>query len=82
MLCGNLVGSILASTIMVFFIRNAVAIWLGSALLGMSYASTFPTLMTWMSETLNVTGKKSSVIITGGALGIITIPSAIGVDMS
>ncbi len=62
MICGNLFGSVLAATIMVFFTHNAVAIWLGSAVLGMSYASIYPTVMTWMSQTVEATGKATAVL--------------------
>ena len=78
MITGNLTGSVIASVIMVSFPHNAPAIWLASAVLGMSYASIFPTTMTWMSETVEATGKASSILITGGVLGNITIPAVAG----
>ena len=78
MITGNLTGSVIASVIMVSSPHNATAIWLASAVLGMSYASIYPTVMTWMSETIEPTGKATSVLVTGGVLGDITIPAAVG----
>ena len=78
MMSGNLFGSIVAATIMISFTHNAPAIWLGSAILGMSYASIYPTAMTWMSENMEPTGMATAMLITGGVLGDITFPSAVG----
>ena len=75
MIMGNLFGSFVASLIMTFYVHNALAIWIGSAVLGMSYASIFPTVMTWMSENAKATGKATAVLVTGGTLGDITIPA-------
>ena len=77
MIMGNLFGSFVASLIMTFYVHNALAIWIGSAVLGMSYASIFPTVMTWMSENAKATGKATAVLVTGGTLGDITIPATL-----
>ena len=77
MIMGNLFGSFVASLIMTFYVHNAVAIWIGSAVLGMSYASIFPTAMTWMSENAKATGKATAVLVTGGTIGDITIPATL-----
>ena len=76
MIAGNLSGSLIAAIIMVSAPHNATAIWLASAVLGMSYASIFPTVMTWMSETIAASGIATSILVTGGALGDISIPAA------
>lgn len=78
MMAGNLTGSMVASIIMISFPHNAPAIWLASAVLGMSYASIYPTGVTWMSETIEATGKATSVMVTGGIVGDITVPAAVG----
>ena len=79
MIMGNLFGSFVASLIMTFYIHNALAIWIGSAVLGMSYASIFPTAMTWMSENAKATGKATAVLVTAGTVGDITLPAVMGV---
>ena len=78
MICGNLSGSLLASIIMIFYPHNVTAIWIGTAVLGMSYASIFPTTMTWMSENAKATGKATAVLNTAGTVGDLTIPTAFG----
>ena len=78
MIAGNLFGSFVASLIMTFYIHNALAIWIGSAVLGMSYASIFPTAMTWMSENAKATGKATAVLVTAGTVGDITLPAVMG----
>ena len=79
MIMGNLFGSFVASLIMTFYIHNPTAIWIGSAVLGMSYASIFPTVMTWMSENVKASGKATAVLVTGGTMGDITLPAVMGV---
>ena len=78
MITGNLFGSFVASLIMTFYIHNSLAIWIGSAVLGMSYASIFPTAMTWMSENAKATGKATAVLVTAGTVGDITLPAVMG----
>ena len=78
MITGNLFGSLVASLILTFYIHNSIAIWIGSAVLGMSYASIFPTVMTWMSENAKATGKATAVIVTAGTVGDITLPAVMG----
>jgi len=79
MMSMNLSGSFLAATIMLFFPHNSTAIWLGSAILGASYASIFPTTMVWLGEHVETSGKATSVIVTGGTLGNTILPAVVGV---
>jgi nitrate reductase NapE component len=78
MITGNLSGSLVASVIMVSSPHNATAIWLASAVLGMSYASIYPTAITWMSETVEATGATASILVTGGIIGDVSIPAIAG----
>ena len=78
MMTGNLTGSLIATIIMISFPHNATAIWIASAVLGMSYASIYPTTITWMCETIEVTGTTSSLLLSVSAIGLITIPSPVG----
>ena len=79
MIAGNLFGTLVSTIIMTSFPQNEIAIWIATAILGTSYASIFPTVVTWMSETVEPTGIATSIIVTGGTLGDISIPSAMGV---
>ena len=58
--------------------HNNIAIWIVSAVLGASFASIFPTTMTWLSEHLSVSGKATAFVMVGGTLGDILIPSTVG----
>ncbi len=78
MMTGNMSGSLLAASIMLAFPHNATAIWIGAAVLGTSYASIYPTTMTWFAEHTEVTGKTTAVLVTGGTLGDIALPAAVG----
>ena len=73
----NMSGSVLAVMIFINFPHNHIAIWIVSALFGASFASIYPTTMIWLSEHLPITGKATSVVVAGGNLGDILVPSAI-----
>ena len=75
----NVLGSLIAVSILMFFPTNTTAVWIGSAVLGMSMAAIFPTTMTWMTENVPVSGKASAIVIAGGNLGVITLPAIVGV---
>ena len=77
MMSMNLSGSLVAIFILVILPHNHIAIWIVSAFLGASFASIYPTTMTWLSEHLPVTGKTTAVIVSGGNLGDILVPSVI-----
>ena len=78
MMTMNLTGSLIAVTIFMILPHNNIAIWIVSAVLGASFASIFPTTMTWLSEHLSVSGKATAVLVVGGNLGDILIPSTVG----
>lgn len=77
MMTMNVSGSVIAILILIVLPHNNIAIWITSCLLGASFASIFPTTMTWLSEHLPVSGKATAVVVAGGNLGDILIPSAI-----
>ncbi len=79
MMACNLSGSFLASLILVFYPHDPIAVWIGSGVLGASYASIYPTTMTWMSENTEASGKATSVLVAAGTLGDISIPSIVGI---
>ena len=77
MMTMNVSGSAVAILILLILPHNHIAIWITSALLGASFASIYPTTMTWLSEHLPVSGKTTAAIVAGGNLGDILIPSGI-----
>ena len=78
MMTMNLTGSLIATVLFIVAPHNGIVIWIVSAVLGASFASIFPTAMTWMSEHLDVSGKATAVVVAGGNLGDILVPSAVG----
>ena len=73
----NVSGSVTAILILAIFPHNHIAFWIASSLLGASFASVFPTAMTWMSEHLPVSGKATAVLNGGANIGDIVLPSVI-----
>ena len=78
MMAGNLTGSLVASLLMVIWNNTETVIWIGSALLGASFASIFPTVMTWLSRHTIPTAKATAVLNTGALLGDMTLPLLVG----
>ena len=74
MMSMNLSGSLVGILILVILPHNHIAIWIASAVLGASFASVYPTTM---SEHFPVSGRLTSVLVAGGNLGDIFVPSAI-----
>ena len=77
MMTFNVTGSTIAISILLILPHNHVAVWITSGLLGASFASIFPTMMTWLSEHLPVSGKATAVVVAGGNLGDILVPSGV-----
>ena len=73
----NVSGSCIAILILIIFLHNRIAIWIVSALLGASFASVYPNIMTWLSQHLPVSGRATAVVVTGCNLGGIIISSVI-----
>ena len=78
MMAMNLTGSLVAVALFLILPHNSIVIWIVSGGLGASFASIFPTAMTWLSENLSVSGKATAVAVAGGNLGDILIPAAVG----
>jgi FHS family Na+ dependent glucose MFS transporter 1 len=52
--------------------------WYGSGLLGLGLASVFPTVVSLVESFIDVTGKSSSMLVVGSALGEMLIPLGMG----
>lgn len=81
LIVGNLSGGFLGSLIMVFYPHNQPAIWIGSIILGSSYASMYPNIFTWMSENTEANAKATSVIVAAAKIGSIILPAVVGVSI-
>jgi FHS family Na+ dependent glucose MFS transporter 1 len=79
LIAGNLSGSLLASLILTIWSYNEIAVWIGTGLLGMSFASIFPNIVVFLTKHGPATGRATSVLSTGAVLGEISIPVAVGI---
>ena len=78
MLVSDFVGSMCAVLLLAILRKSDLVIWIGSALLGISIASIFPSMLLWIDEHLEVTGKVTAVLVNGAALGDMILPLTVG----
>ena len=78
MLVSDFIGSMCAVLLLVILHKSDVVIWIGSALLGLSIASIFPSMLLWVDEYLEVTGKVTAVLVNGASLGDMVLPLTVG----
>ena len=71
-------GSLLSLGLILLFRDSAVILWIGSILLGISFASVFPTFLTLSEERMHVTGTMAGWFLVGGSLGGMILPWGIG----
>ena len=69
MLVSDFIGCMCAVLLVTIIPTSDVAIWIGTALLGVAIASVFPSMLLWVDEHLEVTGKVTAVLVNGAALG-------------
>lgn len=72
MTCLALAGLVLALD------SNSMVLWFCTAVLGAGMASIFPTGITWAERYMLVTGKATSVLVVGSALGAMIVPAMTG----
>lgn len=77
-LTADLMGCLLSVGLMLLFPRESFAIWAGTAGLGLSVASMFPTVMTLAERCLEVSGRITSRFVIGSALGGMLPPWLVG----
>ena len=79
LLASNLTGSLTASLIVTIFHSNELAIWIGSGIMGASYASLYPNIVVFLTRHGPASGKTSSIIAAGAAIGDTSLPVVVGV---
>lgn len=77
-LIADLLGGFLSVSIMLAFPTTPVALWIGSAGLGISVASMFPTVLTLAERCVELSGKITSRFIVASALGGMLPPWLVG----
>ncbi|XP_072015468.1 uncharacterized protein [Amphiura filiformis] len=75
----DLVGCIISSMALAYEANtNEVVLWVGTATLGVSMASLFPSGISWLESHAPVTGNVASFLIIGAAFGEMAIPLLLG----
>lgn len=74
----DLVGCLLGLGLILFYPGSQVALWGGTAILGLSMASIFPTMITFAERRMTLTGTITSWFFVGGSSGGIFFPWLIG----
>ena len=78
MLVSDLIGCMCAVLLVTIIHTSTVVIWIGTALLGFAIASIFPSMLLWVDEHLEVTGKVTAVLVNGAALGDMILTLTVG----
>lgn len=78
LLIGNFVLAIAFLGLMLLFPTQSVIIWIGSAGLGLSLSSVFPTLLALAESRMNITGKVTGYFFFGSSSGGMIIPVVLG----
>jgi FHS family Na+ dependent glucose MFS transporter 1 len=74
----DLVGCLLGLGVLLLFPASAAALWVGAAILGLSMASLFPSMISLAERRINLTGSRMSVFFVGGSSGAMLLPWIIG----
>lgn len=77
-LFGSLVGAIVSLMVMLVFHYSLFGVSVGTAALGLSMASIFPSTLSLATRRLKVTGRITGWFVVGSSLGATSIPLAIG----
>jgi fucose permease len=64
--------------LLLVFPLNILAIWIGSAGLGLALSSVFPTLLVLGESRLKITGRITGLFFLGSSLGTMFVPTVMG----
>ena len=78
MLVSDFIGCMCAVLLITIIHTSDVVIWIGTALLGVAIASVFPSMLLWVDEHLEVTGKVTAVLVNGATFGDMVLPLTVG----
>ena len=82
MIIFNLSGGLLTSLMMALFSDNHTVIWCGTVLLGVCTSSTFPSIVAWLAQQTEMSGKMSALLICPLTLANMSVPLTIVVLMT
>jgi FHS family Na+ dependent glucose MFS transporter 1 len=78
MLLCDIAGCFIASCIILLWSGSVPVIWIGSAIMGLSMASIFPTSINFAERNMDITGRITSWFFIGGSIGSMFFPWLIG----
>jgi FHS family Na+ dependent glucose MFS transporter 1 len=74
----DLLGSLASVVLILLWSPDPLAIWVGSAGLGLFLASMFPTAVSYAGQRMAVTGQVTAWFSVGASLGSLVLPLAVG----
>ena len=74
----DLVGSLIATTMLLVLQKSRSAVWFGSGLLGLSMASVFPSAISWADQYTEINTKAAIFFVLGAAIGEMLGPLVLG----
>ena len=78
----NLSGGLLTSLAVALFPNQPIVTWFGTALIGVCMSSTFPSIVAWLAQQTEVTGKVSALLVCSSTLADMTVPVTIATLMA
>lgn len=78
LLWGDIIGSLICLGLILLLPHNPIAVWIGSAGLGLALASWFPTTVSMAGRSMPVTGKITGWFSVGASLGALILPLLVG----
>ena len=77
-LFGSLAGSLFSVVLLLVWPRNAIVIWLGTILFGLSIAPLFASTMSMAGQRMHISGRIGSLFNVGISFGFLAIPWVVG----
>jgi len=77
-LFGDLVGSVVSLLIIILLPDSTTALWIGAVLLGLFFASIFPTIFIFAERRMTLTGAVTSWFFVGASIGGMSFPWLMG----
>lgn len=74
-LLGSVIGAV-GSVILMLFVPTSI--WVGTALLGLTFASVWPLTISWASSTMHINGKITGWLFAGANIGAMIFPWFVG----
>eukprot|EP00731_Ephydatia_muelleri_P000136 Em0001g136a len=78
----NISRGLIMSIVLAIFPREAGVVWGAAALIGVCMSSTFPSIVAWLAQQTEMSGKVSALLICMGTLADMTMPLTVATLMT